>query len=151
MFIGLLAVTLLIALAVSALVAVLFSRPVKRIMQRIVPDEISAAWVRFLTFAIFVVGIGGGVRIRDLERYITPRSAELGILELTPERWVIEVYSTIIGTLGAIAWMLLVFFVFALVAYVIVRVFEMKWSHRAHGQTGGAGEVAGAGSEGEGS
>lgn len=143
MFIGLLAVTLLIALAVSALIAVIFSGPVKRIMQRIVPDEISAAWVRFLTFAIFVVGIGGGVRIRDLERYITPRDADLGILELTAERWVIEVYSTVIGTLGAIAWMLLVFFVFALVAYVIVRVFEMKWAHRAAGQAGGGGVEGG--------
>lgn len=143
MFIGLLAVTLLIALAVSALIAVIFSGPVKRIMQRIVPDEISAAWVRFLTFAIFVVGIGGGVRIRDLERYITPRDADLGILELTAERWVIEVYSTVIGTLGAIAWMLLVFFVFALVAYVIVRVFEMKWAHRAAGQVGGGGVEGG--------
>jgi len=143
MFIGLLAVTLLIALAVSALIAVIFSGPVKRIMQRIVPDEISAAWVRFLTFAIFVVGIGGGVRIRDLERYITPRDADLGILELTAERWVIEVYSTVIGTLGAIAWMLLVFFVFALVAYVIVRVFEMKWAHRERGQAGGGGVEGG--------
>jgi hypothetical protein len=136
MFIGLLAVTLLIALAVSGLIAALFSRPVKRIMHRIVPDEISAAWVRYLTFAIFVVGIAGGVRIHQLERYITPRDAEMGILELTPERWVIEVYSTIIGTLGAIAWMLLVFFVFALVAYVIVRVFEMKWQDRRPGQVG---------------
>jgi hypothetical protein len=143
MFISLLVVTLLIALAVSALVAVLFSRPVKRIMQRIVPDEISQAWVRYLTFAIFVVGIGGGVRIRDLERYITPRTPELGILELTAERWVIEVYSTIIGTLGAIAWMLLVFFVFALVAYVIVRVFEMKWQSRGSVKAEGAGPEGG--------
>ncbi len=37
-----------------------------------------------------------------------------------------ELYRTIIGTLQGIAWMLLVFFVFALVAYVIVRAFELK-------------------------
>ncbi len=134
MFIGLLAVTFLIALAVSTLVALLFARPVKRIMQRIVPDEISGAWVRFLTFAIYVVGIGGGVRISQLERYITPNTPEAGILELTSERWVIEVYSTVIGTLGSIAWMLLVFFVFALVAYVIVRAFEFKRRDRSSGQ-----------------
>ena len=134
MFIGLLAVTFLIALAVSTLVALLFARPVKRIMQRIVADEISGAWVRFLTFAIYVVGIGGGVRISQLERYITPKAPETGILELTSERWVIEVYSTIIGTLGSIAWMLLVFFVFALLAYVIVRAFEFKHRDRSSGQ-----------------
>ena len=130
MFISLLVVTFLIALAVSALIVLLFARPVKRIMARIVPDEISAAWVRYLTFAIFVVGIGGGVRIRDLERYITPQDPDIGVLALTSERWLIEVYSTIIGTLGAAAWMLLVFFVFALVAYVIVRAYEMKRRER---------------------
>lgn len=126
MFIGLLAVTFLIALMVSGFIVFLFAKPVKRIMARIVPDDIGAAWVRYLTFAIFVVGIGGGVRINQIERYVTPQDKNMGILALTPERWVIEVYSTIIGTLGAVAWMLLVFFVFALLAYVIVRAFEAK-------------------------
>lgn len=136
MFIGLLAVSFLIALVVSALTALLFARPVKRIMHRIIPDEISAAWVRYLTFAIFVVGVGGGVRIRDLERYITPEDPEIGVLELTLDRWVIEVYSTVIGTLGAIAWMLLVFFAFALVAYVVVRSHELKEQGRKSPSTG---------------
>jgi hypothetical protein len=138
MFIGLLAVTFVIAVGVSALIALLFAKPVKRIMTRIVPDDISSAWVRYLTFAIFVVGVGGGVRINQIERYVTPQK-DIGVLELTPERWVIEVYSTIIGTLGAIAWMLLVFFVFALVAYVIVRAFEMKHRDLVPHQAGSAG------------
>lgn len=38
----------------------------------------------------------------------------------------LEVYRTIIETLQGIAWMLLVFFVVALVAYVIVRLSELK-------------------------
>ncbi|HSW31426.1 MAG TPA: hypothetical protein VLH75_18205 [Longimicrobiales bacterium] len=126
MFISLLVVTFLIALAVSGFIVFLFSKPVRRIMQRIVPDDISAAWVRYLTFAIFVVGVGGGVRINQIERYVTPQDKDIGVLALTPERWVIEVYSTVIGTLGATAWMLLVFFVFALLAYVVVRAFEAK-------------------------
>jgi hypothetical protein len=33
---------------------------------------------------------------------------------------------TVIETLQGIAWMLLVFFVFALVVYIIVRAFELK-------------------------
>jgi tellurite resistance protein TehA-like permease len=140
MFIGLLAVTFVIALVVSALIALLFAKPVKRIMARIVPDEISLAWVRYLTFAIFVVGVGGGVHINQIERYITPQK-DIGVLALTPERWVIEVYSTIIGTLGAIAWMLLVFFAFALVAYVLVRAFEMKHRDLAPHHAGSAGPV----------
>lgn len=126
MFISLLLVTFLIALAVSSVIVLLFARPVRRIMQRIIPDDISGAWVRYLTFAIYVVGISGGVRIHQLERYITAVRPEEQILELTTARWIIEVYSTVIGTLGAIAWMLLVFFVFALLAYVIVRALEHK-------------------------
>jgi hypothetical protein len=142
MFISLLAVTFLIALVVSALIVLLFAKPVKRIMHRIVPDDIAGAWVRYLTFAIFVVGIGGGVRINQIERYVTPHDKDIGVLALTPERWVIEVYSTIIGTLGAIAWMLLVFFVFALLAYVVVKAFETKRRDLAphHAGDQGAGE-----------
>jgi len=144
MFISLLVVTFVIALVVSGLIVLLFARPVKRIMARIVPDDISAAWVRYLTFAIFVVGIGGGVRINQIERYVTPQDKDMGVLALTSERWVIEVYSTVIGTLGAIAWMLLVFFVFALLAYVIVRAFEAKRRDLAphHAGSQGPGERA---------
>jgi hypothetical protein len=137
MFISLLAVTFVIAMVVSGFIVFLFAKPVKRIMARIVPDDISAAWVRYLTFAIFVVGVGGGVRINQIERYVTPQK-DMGVLALTPERWVIEVYSTIIGTLGAVAWMLLVFFVFALVAYVIVRAFEGKRRDLSPHHAGGA-------------
>lgn len=145
MFISLLAVTFFIALVVSGLIVLLFAKPVKRIMGRIVPDDISAAWVRYLTFAIYVVGIGGGVRIHQIERYVTPQDKDIGVLALTPERWVIEVYSTVIGTMGAIAWMLLVFFVFALLAYVLVRSFEMRRGelppHHAAGGGPGMGTV----------
>ena len=51
-------------------------------------------------------------------------------MELTFERWVLEIYRTVIETLQGIAWMLLVFFVFALVAYVVVRVAELKLGER---------------------
>jgi hypothetical protein len=42
------------------------------------------------------------------------------------DRWVLELYRTVIEAMQAMAWMLLVFFVCALIAYVIVRVFEMR-------------------------
>lgn len=35
-------------------------------------------------------------------------------------------YRTVIGTLQSIAWLLLVFFVFALLAYVIMRGMELR-------------------------
>lgn len=126
MFITLLAVTFIIALVVAAIVVRIFNKPIEAILHRIIPDEISTAWARYLTFAIYVVGISGGVRVWELERYITKQFRNEEILELTTERWVLEVYRTIIGTLQSAAWLLLVFFIFALIAYVIVRVFELR-------------------------
>ena len=86
MIITLLAVTFVIALAVSLLIAALFRAPVRAIMRRIVADELGEAWVRYLTLAIVVIGVSGGVQV----------------------------------------WMLLVFFVFALIAFVLVRNAERK-------------------------
>ena len=128
MFITLLAVTFMIAVLVSFIVARMFAQPISGILNRIITDDISAAWLKYLKFAIYVVGISKGVRVWDLERYINPgrHDDKARILELTQDRWVLEVYRTIIETLQGIAWMLLVFFVFALIAYVIVRVFESR-------------------------
>jgi hypothetical protein len=112
---------------VSTLIVLFFSKPINNIMKRIISDDIYKAWVKYLKFAIYITGISSGVRIWDLEKYITkPMHEGAEIVCLTNERWVFEIYRTVIGTLGGIAWMLLVFFVFALVAYVIVRAFEMK-------------------------
>lgn len=128
MFLTLLLVTFAIALAVSALVVYLFSPSIAAILQRIISDAISEAWLKYLKFAIFVVGISKGVRLYDLERYVSPERFEKGapVLELNRNRWVLEVYRTVIESLQGIAWLLLVFFVFALIAYVIVRGLELR-------------------------
>lgn len=132
MFITLLFVTLAIAVMVALAVGAFFGKPILRILEQIVAPEISFAWAKYIRFAILVVGISSGVRIWELERYITPVHMPDGtsILELTRDRWVLEVYRTIIGSLQGIAWVLLVFFVFALVAYVIVRVGEARARQR---------------------
>ena len=69
MFATLLLVTFLVALAVSTATALVFARSIKGILNRIIADEISAAWFRYLNFAILVVGVSAGVRIYALERY----------------------------------------------------------------------------------
>jgi hypothetical protein len=126
MFASLLVVSFVVAFAICLIVAFLFKKPISRIMQRLIPDDISAAWSKYVNFAIFVVGISGGTRIWDLEKYINPSGKDNIILELTQVRWNLEIYHTVIATLQSIAWMLLVFFLFALISYVIVRGFEMK-------------------------
>ena len=65
-------------------------------------------------------------RLGPAEKYITPKTEGGTVLELTRDRWILEVYWTVIGTLQSIAWMLLVFFLVALVAYVIVKGQELK-------------------------
>ena len=126
MFFTLLLITFALSITVSFLVVSIFKRPLGEIFSRIIQDSISAAWQRYIIFATYVVGISGGVRIYDLERYITARHKDVEILQLTLERWTIEIYRTIIETLQSIAWMYLIVFIFALIAYVIVRGFELK-------------------------
>lgn len=125
MFITLLAITFLIALATSFLTVRLFHTSIRSILNRLVSAELSSAWNRYLSFAIVVVGVSGGVRIWELEKYITGRSKDTEPIVLNLDRWVLEVYRTLIGTLQSAAWLLLIFFLFALIAYVIIRGFEL--------------------------
>lgn len=127
MFIILLVVTFVISFIVCIILVKIFNKSLSSILNRLIEETISNAWLKYLKFAIYVVGISSGVRIWQLEKYITPSSEEGSkILTLNSDRWILEVYRTVIGTLQGIAWLLLVFFVFALIAYVIVRAIEFK-------------------------
>jgi hypothetical protein len=126
MLLTLLFATLAIAIAVSFIVTRLFHRSIATILQRIASEELSGAWKRYVIFAIYVVGISGGVRVWELEKYVNPRGKDAAPIVLNADRWTLEVYRTIIETLQSIAWMLLVFFVAALVAYVVVRGWELR-------------------------
>jgi multidrug efflux pump subunit AcrB len=125
----LLLITLLLAIVVSLAVARAFSTPLDNVLRRIIADEISAAWLTYLKFAILVVGVSAGVRIRAIEKYAMPLRGdkEARAFDFTFERWVLEIYRTVIETLQGIAWMLLIFFIFALVAHVIVRIAELRF------------------------
>lgn len=126
MFVTLLVVTFLVAAGVAFIVVRVFASSIDRILRRLVSDELSSAWLKYLKFATVVVGISSGVRIHELEQYITPNrwQKDAQVVALTNERWILEIYRTVIETLQGIAWLLLVFFAVALVAYVVVRAFE---------------------------
>jgi peptidoglycan/LPS O-acetylase OafA/YrhL len=126
MFLTLLLVTFLVSILACFIVVRIFDKPIQGILNRIVADDISNAWLKYVKFAIYVVGISGGVRIWSLERYVNPNSPDEKPLVLNWERWTLDIYSTIIQTLQSIAWMLLVFFTVALIAYVLVRIFELR-------------------------
>ncbi|MFC1752881.1 hypothetical protein ACFL96_05735 [Thermoproteota archaeon] len=133
MFLNLLGTTLIIAFFVSCFVIILFTKPIKQILQRLVSDDVSGAWLKFLKFAMLIVGISSGVRIWYLEKYITPPPYEdAGIVILNFDRWVLEIYRTIIGTLSGIAWLLLLFFIFALIGFIIFKIFDLKGQRPTH-------------------
>jgi hypothetical protein len=133
MFFILLLVTFCIALAVAQAAVWLFDRPLGAILKRIIGEELSSAWHRYIKFAAYVVGISGGVRLHELERYVIPHRLEgepgrvlVEPLVLNAERWTLEVFRTVIQTLQSIAWMFLVVFIVGLLAYVLTKGFELK-------------------------
>lgn len=125
MFVTLLIVVFIVSLIISSLTALLFSKPVNKILTRLVSEELAPTWKRYILYAVYVVGISGGTRVWEMEMYINP-DKDGRVLALNSERWFIEIYKTVIGSLQGVAWMLLVFFLFALVAYVLVRGFEAR-------------------------
>lgn len=126
MFYLLLIVTFLVALLVCYIVSKLFNDSIYKILQLIVPEAINEAWLKYIKFAIYVVGISGGVRVWDLEKYITSRYDNREIVQLTAERWTLEIYRTLIGSLQSIATVLLIFFIFTLIAYVVLKIFSSR-------------------------
>ncbi len=127
--------TFALALLVSFIVMRLFSSSINAILARIIHDPIHEAWAKYTKFAGMVVGTSSGIRIYDMEKYITPltyaENDKRIVIELTQERWVLEIYRTIIETLQGLAWMMLVFFMVALIAYVIVRWSEIKYAAKS--------------------
>ena len=134
MFYYLIISTFALALLVSFIVMRLFSNSINAILARIIHDPIHEAWAKYTKFAGMVVGTSSGIRIYDMEKYITPltyaENDKRIVIELTQERWVLEIYRTIIETLQGLAWMMLVFFMVALIAYVIVRWSEIKYQSK---------------------
>jgi len=126
MFFALLVATLAVSVLVATVTVRFFSSPIKAILTRVVTDEFASAWHRYIVFASYVVGISGGVSLYKLEQYVNAPHKDTRVLELTTETWTLEVYRTVIQTLQSIAWMLLVVFVVALLAFVILRVFEVR-------------------------
>ena len=84
MFLTLLLVTFLIAALVAFGVARLFDKPLRQILGRLVAEDLSAAWHRYIVFAIYVVGISGGVRAIETDRdhlYVKLRATPAGLPE----------------------------------------------------------------------
>jgi hypothetical protein len=124
MFVLLLVVTFTIATAASYVLARMFDKPLAGIIARLIPDEMSVAWHRYVLFGLYLIGVNGGVRIWEFQKYVLPIGVARDTLVLTADRWALEVYRTLMGTLQSIAQVLLLIFLVSLVAYLIVRARE---------------------------
>ena len=60
MFFTLLLITFALSVAVAYTAARVFRKPIGEIFRRIIQDEISTAWQRYVMFATYVVAISGG-------------------------------------------------------------------------------------------
>jgi len=125
-FLLLLLVTLAVSVVVTVLVILFFRKPIDKMLLRVIGDEVAHSWRKFLMFALLVVGVSAGVSPWRLERFIQPEGESGVIPALTAEQWGLEIYRSIIQSLGGMAWALLVFFVVVLIAFVIVRRGEQK-------------------------
>jgi hypothetical protein len=126
-----------VSILTSWIVAKFFDSPIRKILEKIINDPISDAWRKYLIFAIYITGISSGVRIWEIEKYFggsdIVREGEEIIqksITLTSERWTLEILRTIIEALQGISVMLLVFFIFALIAFVVMKAIESKHSEK---------------------
>ena len=79
MIAALLVTTFVIAFVVASIVVLIFSKPIDSILKQVVPPELSYAWARYLRFAIYVVGIGGGVQVWSFDKYLNQQETAKGL------------------------------------------------------------------------
>ncbi|MCD5363322.1 hypothetical protein [Chromobacterium aquaticum] len=127
MFYALFGLTLAVAIATSVFTARFFDPAVNKILARILGQDLTDAWRKYIFFAIVVTGVSGGVRQWSLEKYLPPAAGKGSTaLDLTGERWLLELFNTFIDTLRSIAWVMLLFFLCAMLAHVIMKAVEMR-------------------------
>ena len=126
MFLSLLVALLAIAMLLTSVVVFTFHKPIQGIFNRLIGDALAESWVRFLTFALYVVGISSAVHGHRLDKYVTTQHDGNLRAALNMNTWVLEIYQSVRSVLGGLAWSLMSFFVVALIAFIIVRAFELK-------------------------
>ncbi|HJV05710.1 MAG TPA: hypothetical protein VJ642_00125 [Chromobacteriaceae bacterium] len=122
MFFALFGATVIVALATSLAAARFFDVAVNKILQKTLGPDLTEAWRKYIYFAIFVAGLSGGVRQWELEKYLPPAPGKgSGAMELTGARWLLEIFNTLTEALRSIALIMLMFFLCAMMAYVIAQ------------------------------
>ncbi len=109
------------AVAIAACVVALFSQSIDEAVSRVVPEELAAAWRRYVKFALFTVTLVGGMRLSDLAVFVIQRTAASP--PVTAAQSLLEVFRAVAGSLVAASSLLLVIFVATLAIDASIRVF----------------------------
>lgn len=134
MIVTLFVVSFLLALGVSYGVSKLCRDHVEAIANRFLAKNISAGTAKYLQFAIILVGISNGTRVRLLEDYMSAPAwskPELAA-QLTQELWAIALYHTLVDALLGIAWLLVAFALIAMFVVIAIRRSNMTWLLAGH-------------------
>ena len=126
MFFALILATFVLAVATSFVVERSMRDPVSQILSKIV-GELASAWQKYVSLAIYVMGVAWGAPVNRLGYYIDPPPYSGSTRPaLDFPHVALEAYRTIIDTLMGVTLLLLAFFVFTMIAYVIVRGLELR-------------------------
>ncbi len=129
-----------LAYAASALVALLavagFSRPIDRIMFRLISDDLATAWTSFVKFALFCVAFTAGMPPSEQGKFIGFEQPV--IFPPIPGDGTMFVMRSVGGALLAAAYYLLVFFGATLAVYSARRFAEAMRARRASAEKSAA-------------
>jgi len=129
MFVELFATSFVLALALSVTIAWLSREAIDVILRRFIVDPVvRAGFEKYIRFAIVVVGISGGTRVKPLQEYISAADYNKPALlaALTQEFWTLELYRTVMGALEGVAGLLLICIFLALIAPAVLRMLKIE-------------------------
>ena len=137
MFIALFGASFVLALALSATIAWLSREAIDAILRRFVVDAVvRRGFEKYIRFAIVVVGISSGTRVKPLQEYLGAADWNKAALRaaLTQEFWTLELYRTVMGTLEGVAGLLLLCIFLALIAPAVLRMLKVEPPKKAFPQ-----------------
>lgn len=129
MFVALFGASFVLALGLSVTIAWISREAIDSILRRFVADSVvRRGFEKYLRFAIVVVGISGGSRVKPLQEYIAASDYNKAAFQaaLTQEFWTMELYRAVMGTLQAVAGLLLICVFLALIAPAVLRMLKVE-------------------------
>ena len=125
------AVAFITAGLVSFCVASVCEKPLSILMRRIIQNETSSTFTRYVRFVTYLVGISHGVNVNPLSSELAMHILQRISIDRVsnyPEwwLWMSSIQTVIMQPLIAIAFMYLALFVLGLIAYITVKVREQQ-------------------------